>query len=205
MKKLKLDYQEINEWFANRGDDTHILDHNLNENSIVMDLGGFVGIWGEKILKNFNSNLYIIEPLPQFFQVMKNKFNDNSKVKLLCVGVAEEDKDGIIYLNHDGSSSNVTNGNPINVKFKKIENILAEFGLNYVDLLQINIEGDEYPLLENMLETGTINKFKTIQVQFHLGMPDVVDRRNKIQQGLIENGFTQKYNYNFVWEAWTKN
>jgi FkbM family methyltransferase len=205
MNNLNLDYQEINKWFANKGDDTHILDHNLNENSVVMDLGGFVGIFGEKILKNFDSNLYIIEPLPQFFQVMKSKFHDNPKVNLLCVGVAQEDKDGIIYLNHDGSSSNVTNGNPINVKFKRIESILKEFGLDYVDLLQINIEGDEYPLLENMLETGIINKFKTIQVQFHLGMPNVVERRNRIQQGFIENGYTQKYNYNFVWEAWTKN
>jgi FkbM family methyltransferase len=205
MKNLKLDHQEINEWFANRGDDTHILDHGLDENSIVMDLGGFVGVWGEKIIKNFNSNLYIIEPLPQFYQVMKSKFQNNPKVNLLCLGVAQENKDGVIYLSGDGSSSNLTNGNPINVKFKKIEDILQDFNLDYVDLLQINIEGDEYPLLENMIETGTINKFRTIQVQFHLGIPNDVERRKNIQQGLITNGYTQKYNYNFVWEAWTKN
>lgn len=204
MSQIKLNHQEINKWFAHRGDDTHILNHNLNENSVVMDLGGYVGVWGERIMRNFNPNLYIIEPLPQFFNVMENKFIGNPKVKLMCVGVAQENKDGMIYLSGDGSSSNFNNGNGINVNFKKIEDILKDFGLEEVDLLQINIEGDEYPLLENMIQTGLVNKFKTIQVQFHLGIPNDVERREKIQKGLIENGYTQKYNYNFVWEAWDK-
>ena len=85
-----------------------------------------------------------------------------------------------------------------------MENILYEFKLDHVDLLQINIEGDEYSLLEDMIKTGFINKFSTIQIQFHLGIPNDIERRENIQKGLIQHGYKQKYNYDFVWEAWTK-
>jgi len=58
--------------------------------------------------------------------------------------------------------------------------------------------------LENMLETGSINKFKNIQIQFHMGIEGDVERRNKIRAGLQNNGFKNKFDYPFVWESWYK-
>ena len=58
-----------------------------------------------------------------------------------------------------------------------METILNKWNLNVVDLIQINIEGDEYPLLENMLKTGLINKFKNIQIQYHLGIEGDIERK----------------------------
>jgi hypothetical protein len=85
-----------------------------------------------------------------------------------------------------------------------METILNKWNLNVVDLIQINIEGDEYPLLEDMLKTGLINKFKNIQIQYHLGIDGDRERRDKIREGLEENGFKEKFNYQFVWESWYK-
>ena len=158
MTNLTLNPQEIQKWFRDKGDETHNLNYELNEDSVVIDLGGYTGVWGQQIINKYNPNLYIIEPVPSFFNGMVNKFSDNDKVRLLNVGV----------------------------------------------LIQINIEGDEYPLLESMLETGSINKFKNIQVQFHLGIKDDINRRNKIREGLVNNGFKIKFEYAFVWESWTK-
>jgi FkbM family methyltransferase len=135
---------------------------------------------------------------------MVSKFKNNSKVRLLNVGVGIEDGDGIIYMGGDGTSSNLINGDGINVKFNTIDTILNNFGLDHIDLIQINIEGDEYPLLENMILTGSINKFKNIQIQFHLGVENDVDRRNKIREYLILNGFKINFDYPFVWESWRK-
>jgi hypothetical protein len=104
----------------------------------------------------------------------------------------------------DGTSSNLINGDAINVKFNTIETILNNFGLEYVDLIQVNIEGDEYPILENMILTGLINKFKSIQIQFHLGIENDVERREKIRNNLLDNGFKINFNYPFVWESWYK-
>jgi hypothetical protein len=55
-----------------------------------------------------------------------------------------------------------------------------------------------------MLETGIVNIFKNIQIQFHLGVENDVERRDKIRNGLILNGFKNNFDYPFVWESWGK-
>jgi FkbM family methyltransferase len=204
MANLSLHPQEIHRWFSDNGDNTHILNYDLNENSKVMDLGGFVGVWAEKIINKYNPNVYLIEPIPQFYDQIVLKFQNNSKVHLMCSAVGDKNKTGFIYLSGDGSSSNLSNENGIPVEYKTIDKILQDFNIGEVDLLQINIEGDEYALLENMLKTGDVHKFKNIQVQFHLGIENDVKRREEIHQEFIKNNFKLKYNYNFVWEAWEK-
>lgn len=204
MDKLNLNNESLNKWFIDRGDDTHNITYDINETSTIMDLGGYTGIWAQQIIDKYNPNVYILEPVPEFYKGMVSKFSNNNKVHLMNVGIGVEDKDGIIFISGDGTSSNLVNGKSINVRFNTIDTVLEKWGLNEVDLIQINIEGDEYPLLEHMLETGSINKFKNIQVQFHLGVENDVERRNKIREGLITNGFKNNFDYPFVWESWGK-
>lgn len=202
---MNLNTESLKRWFADNGDYTHNITYNLNENSKVMDLGGYTGIWANQIINKYNPFVYILEPIPTFFDVMKEKFKNNTKVNLLNLGVSTEEKDGVIYLNKDGSSTNntfATVTESINVKFKTIDKVLEYFKLDYIDLLQINIEGDEYDLLDYMLETKVINKFKNIQVQFHLGVKDDILRREKIRNGFIKNNFEINFDYPFVWESW---
>ena len=85
-----------------------------------------------------------------------------------------------------------------------IDKILSDNNINQVDLLQINIEGDEYGLMEYMIESNMINKFKNIQIQFHLGIENDKERRNEIQKNLILKGIKNKFDYPFVWESWEK-
>lgn len=202
---MNLNNESLKRWFADNGDYTHNITYDLNENSKVMDLGGYTGIWANQIINKYNPFVYILEPIPSFFEVMKEKFKDNNKVSLLNLGVSTEEKDGIIYLNNDGSSTSntfATVTESINVKFKTIDKILEDFKLDYIDLLQINIEGDEYDLLDYMLETKVINKFKNIQVQFHMGVENDILRREKIRKGFINNNFEINFDYPFVWESW---
>jgi FkbM family methyltransferase len=195
---------EMVKWFKDNGDNTHNITYNLTENSIIMDLGGYTGVWAQQMIEKYNPNVYILEPVTKFYEGMVNKFSNNPKVHLMNVGVSTEDKEGTIFINGDATSSNLTNGESIIVKFNTIEAVLEKWGLTEVDLIQINIEGDEYPLLENMLETGIVNIFKNIQIQFHLGVENDVERRDKIRNGLILNGFKNNFDYPFVWESWGK-
>ena len=197
--------QQLQQWFASNGDNTYLINYDLNENSTIMDLGGYTGVWIDKMINKYNPKVYDIEPVKSFFKIMENKFNDNNKVNLVNLGVSNENKKSLIYLSDDGSSFQGT-GESEEVELVTMGNLLNICKLNKVDLLQINIEGEEYPLLEHMLETGTINKFKNIQIQFHHQgfVFDPISRRKKIQNGLIKNGFTQKYNFEFVWESWQK-
>lgn len=204
MNTLTLNTNEIINWFRDKGDYTHNLNYDLNENSIVMDLGAYTGVWAQQIIERYNPNLYLLEPIKEYYDQMVLKFNDNQKVKLLNVGVSTENKKDLLYLNNDGTSSNIKTGTPIEVEFKTIEKILDEFKINEVDLLQINIEGDEYDLLDYMIENNLLNKFKNIQIQFHLGIENDVERRNQIHNGLLKNNFKNKFDYPFVWESWYK-
>ena len=196
--------EEITKWFRDNGDYTHNINYDLTENSIIMDLGGYTGVWAQQMIEKYNPNVYILEPVTNFYEGMVARFSNNDKVRLMNVGVGLEDKDGLIFMSGDGTSSNLINGESINVRFNTIDTVLEKWNLNEVDLIQINIEGDEYPLLEHMLLNGSINKFNNIQVQFHLGIENDIERRNKIRDGLIKNGFKNKFDYPFVWESWGK-
>jgi FkbM family methyltransferase len=204
MNKLTLNKEEITKWFSDSGDYTHNITYNLTEDSVIMDLGGYTGVWAQQMIDKYNPNVYILEPVTTFYEGMVTKFLNNNKVRLMNVGVGVENKDGFIFISGDSTSSNLVGENSMPVKFNTIDTILEKWGLNEIDLIQINIEGDEYPLLENMLLTGSINKFKNIQIQFHLGIENDVVRRDKIRDGLITNGFKIKFDYPFVWESWYK-
>lgn len=204
MPKLTLDRYFTSLWRDHEGDSTHILNHNLNVDSIVVELGGFTGVWSTQIYDKFKCKVYAIEPIKEFYSQMANKFKEQNNIHLLNVGVGIEDKKGIIYLSDDGSSSNAENNIPIEVEFRTLNRILNEWNIKEVDLLQMNIEGDEYPILESILETGVIDRIKTLQVQFHLGIENDRERKESICQKLKIRGFKLKYSYPFVWEAWTK-
>ena len=152
----------------------------------------------------FRSNVYVIEPIKEFYNQMADRFKEQNNIHLLDVGVGVEDKKGVIYLSNDGSSANVENSIPVEVEFRTLDRILNEWGIEVVDLLQMNIEGDEYVILEDMLRTGAIDRIKTLQVQFHLGIENDREKREAICEGLKARGFKLKYSYPFVWEAWTK-
>lgn len=199
-----LDKNEHIRWLRDDGDNYHNLNYNLNENSIIMDIGGYKGIWVEQMVNKYNPHVYILEPIPSFYEDMIVKFSNNNKVHLMNVAIGTENKSGLIYMNGDETSSNLNNGKSIKVNFNTIDTILEKWNLNKIDLIQINIEGDEYALLEHMLETGSINKFKNIQIQFHLGIQDDIKRRNEIRNGLTKNNFAVKFDYAFVWESWYK-
>lgn len=204
MSSIHLDQWHFDRWCQDHGDLTHIFNHSLNEYSVILELGGYLGIWAQQVIDKFDSHIYAIEPLTQFYNHMVDKFESNSKVHLLNVGVAPENKKNFIYLNGDNTSSNLEIGTKVEVEFLTINNILHKWKLTEVDLLQMNIEGDEYQILESMLKDGSIDKFKNIQVQFHLGIKNDINRHYKICQALEDRGFKSKFSYPFVWEAWTK-
>ena len=103
---MELNKVEIERWFQDRGDYTHNITHNLNEESVVMDLGGFTGLWAKQILDKYNPNIYIIEPIKTFYEQMINKFEIYNNVHLMNVAIGVENKEGEIFLNGDSTSTN---------------------------------------------------------------------------------------------------
>ena len=206
---MKQDINSLNRWFEDRGDYTHNLNYDLNGDSVVVDLGGYQRLWIDEILKKTSPSIpkiLLVEPVPLFYNQLVSKFTENEKIKVMNVGVSTNNKETTktMYVSGDGSSTNFNTNvtSVIQIKTIPIEKILLENNINHIDLLQINIEGDEYDLIEYMIENDIINVCKNIQVQFHLGIENCVERRSEIQKSLSSRGFKNKFDYPFVWESW---
>lgn len=191
-------------WFAENGNYTHAINYELNENSTVIDLGGFQGKWVDMLVGKlgFTPNIILVEPIPEYYDFLFQKYSNNPKITVLKYGVSTKNYEGILYLNSDGTSQYIEKGNPIKVNFITIEELLSKIGKTDIDLMQINIEGEEYPLLEQMLKNGTITKFKNIQIQYHTFIENAYERREKIREQM-EEFFNNTYNYPFVFEGWS--
>jgi FkbM family methyltransferase len=195
---------DITQWFADNGDLTLRLDYNLNENSVVFDLGGYHGEWSNKIFDKYKCNIYIFEPIEDFYNLIYNKFKDNNKIKVFNFGISDVNEKMFISLQNDGSSFNFKNENQLECEVKSIIDVLTENNIKKIDLIKINVEGDEYKILNKIITENLINVFDNIQVQFHGFSPNSIVLREQIQNELLKT-HSLTYNYEFVWENWEKN
>ena len=63
---------EVAKWFSDNGDQTLRVNYQLSENSNVIDLGGYEGKWSKKIQDIYGCNVHIFEPIPEFYENIKN-------------------------------------------------------------------------------------------------------------------------------------
>ena len=194
-------------WRADKGDDIKVIDYPLDENSQVIELGGFHGLWTKRISSKFNCNVLVIEAIPDFYNKMVEEFDyylkDNRhKIKTENFGISTIEKEVTFAVDGDATSSYLNSSNKVTVKCLPLEHFLDKHNIERIDLIQINVEGEEYPLLENWIESGLINKIKFLQVQYHKFGEDYESKRTNIQEGLKKLGFTLRYEYPFVWESW---
>jgi FkbM family methyltransferase len=189
-------------WVQDRGDANLLEKQYLTSESIVVDVGGYTGVWAEKIFNAYAPNLYVLEPVKKFESALRQKFAGAPKVKILNYGLGAP---GVfkIGLDADGSSLFQTSGsNELEeITVKSFNDFVAENNLKYIDLIQINIEGSEYALLEDMLNSRFFRKIKKLQVQFHLNIENAQQKRNALRERLQQT-HRQLFNYPFVWEAW---
>ena len=200
MKRL-LTPQEM--WERDRGDEIKIIDYPLDSTSQVIELGGFTGVWSKKIIDKFNPNLIIVEPIPQFVNELKRNFGSNPKVNIEGVAISTSNKTINLYVKGCATSeTNVVSKKVVSVESYDINYFISKYNLSKIDLIQVNIECEEYPLIINWIETGFLKNVKYLQVQFHTFCENYEEKYKQIFEGLKKNGFEINYKYDFVWESW---
>jgi len=193
---------ETDRWVNDNGDNTHRLNYNLNSESIVLDIGGYKGGWSEKIVERFNPTIFIFEPVHKFFIDIQDKFINNSKVRCFNYALEGENRIDEINLLND-STSLYLEGKKELIEVKDIVEVIYSYKLTHIDLMKINIEGSEYPLLNKILESGLVNNIDNLQIQFHEFADTDGSKRLAIQKELRKT-HNITYNYNFVWENWQR-
>lgn len=196
-----LDPQE--RWENDKGDETKIINYPLDSTSQVIELGGFTGVWTKKIIEKFNPNLIIVEPVPQFVYELKRQFINNPKVSIEECAISTSNKKINLYVKGSATSETIQVSNKqISVDCHDIDYFISKYNLSKIDLIQVNIECEEYPLIINWIDTGFLKNVKYLQVQFHTFCEDYKEKYDLISKGLENIGFEIKYRYDFVWESW---
>lgn len=189
-------------WFAMNGDKTLRLQYDLNPSSVVFDIGGYEGQWSSDIAAMYNCNIFIFEPVDEFAEKIKIRFAKNNKIHVFDHGLSGMDARKEIALAQDGSSTH-KEGNKIEIQLVDIVAFMKDNGIHEVDLMKINIEGDEYDLLDRLISSGKIKYIRNIQVQFHDFVSGALERMNHIKMDLSKTHKTT-YQYEFVWENWER-
>ena len=84
-----------------------------------------------------------------------------------------------------------------------VDRIWDELKLGQVDLMKINIEGAEFPLLDKMIKADLLNKVDCYMIQFHEWHPGAYRKRRRIREELSKT-HRLEWEYYFVWEKWVR-
>ena len=153
-------------WFKDDGDNTLRLSYKLDESSVFIEVGGYMGFYSRKIINKFNPITFIFEPDTEYVEILKNEFNDTAKIINKALGNIDDE----VYLIEKGDSSFIGDKSEQLLNSKKVEMISYDtFAKNEnlkVDLMSINIEGGEYELIDHIIEN--IENINYLQVNLKI-------------------------------------
>jgi FkbM family methyltransferase len=176
----------------------------LNDNPIIFDVGGYMGDFTQLCIDKYrNPKVYVFEPVTSFYEKIVGRYKNNVDVKVYNFGLSDITRDEFINLGGDGSSIYSKNEKTERIKLKSIKEFLFEEKIFEVNLIKINIEGEEYRLLENLSSIPELNVFENFLVQFHGFIEGYVEKRESIINK-ITTYYDVIFNYEFVFEGWSQ-
>jgi len=210
MRKLKHDWLYISDRFyrahhnyiSQNPQDECRYGYNLHEGALVLDVGGFDGDFAQACLSRFNASVTIFEPIETFAQRISSRFNGDKRITVHTAGLS--DRDETAEFNLEGNATGLYSSSSVvteKVILWDVERFIVEHQVSKWDLLKLNIEGGEYAVLKKLIDSGLIKRFKYIQVQFHLNIPDARKKYKEIKKQLC-NTHDIEWCYPFVWESW---
>jgi len=195
----------LRQWKLDRGDATLRYEYPLNETSVVLDVGGFQGDFADTMVDRYGCRVLLFEPMAAFFEQCEERFAAEPRVSTFHYGLGAKDEQLSLSSSSDASSFFRTNGADEfeSAQVRDVASVWEQLDLTHVDLMKINIEGGEYPLLRRLIETDTIRQVCNIQIQFHNFVDDAEEQRAELRRQLGST-HEETWCYDFVWENWCR-
>jgi len=193
----------LKQWGDDGGDARFRYDYPLDDQSLVIDLGGYEGDWTSNIHSKFGSRVVVFEPVARFAAAINERFAGNGNIEVLQFGLGAVTETQTIYLGGAGSSTVRKRAEAEEIRLVDVKRWFDDNEISSVALMKINIEGGEYDLLDRMLETGLAASVQNFQIQFHNFTVEASRRMERIQRCLSET-HDLTYQYEFVWENWLR-
>ena len=164
LRDIKL--RSYRDWLRDDGDHTLLVNCELNSDDLVFDVGGYVGDFAAAILTKSESNVFVFEPVKSFYDICERRFSEVDAIRCYNFGLSDKEGDFEIALEDDGSSLikvNTVAPKEI-VHTKSFMEFVRDNNIDEISLLKINIEGGEYDLLNQILDTGLIRDVRNLRV-----------------------------------------
>ena len=171
----------------------NIIPNSLNKNSIVYSFGIGEDIsFDLSLIKKYACNVHAFDPTPRVTEWLKKQ---KLPEPFIYYPLALSDSDGLLTfytpenegnISHKAFASN--NSRAVEVKAQKLKSIAKSLNSASIDLLKMDIEGFEYPVLENMLADNI--KPKQLLIEFHHLFPEVGNQKTENMIAKLEaNGY----------------
>ena len=173
-------------WNLMDGDEKLSLDYKFTNESIIFDVGTYIGSFTEKLLNKFDCYVYAFEPKEKYFNNLLKKFEKNKKVRVY--NFALSNFTGNSKISDIGAGSSIVEREE-NSFFEIIDVVsFSDFvkseNIDKIDLLYLNIEGSEYDLIQNILDNNLQKKIQHFQIQFHNFVKSSKSKRKMIRKSL---------------------
>jgi FkbM family methyltransferase len=195
---------------ATAADPDLLVDADLDEGSVVVDGGAYLGEWCQKVHDRYRCRVVAFEPSPTAFAELERALGGAERVELHAFGLGAHDGTAVlddigmgasIYETPDAPDGARSHG--VEIEIRDVAAAFDDAGLDHVDLLKLNIEGAEYDVLDRLIDTGWLERIDVVSVQFHEWHPEAARRRRRIRRALATT-HDETWNHPWVWERWDR-
>ena len=148
----------------------------------VFDVGANIGEWSTLANNTFQeANIYSFEPAPKTYNQLKEKTTTLERVKIFPLGLSSQTETAQFnfYENSSGQSSRYNfelkeEAKVINVKFIAGESFCQQHGINQINFIKIDAEGEDLAIIKGF--GGLIEEKRIDVIQFEYGRINIKSR-----------------------------
>lgn len=175
-------------------------DLNLRAQDTVCVFGAYLGDSVQEYRDRFDSQVIGLEPIANFCRSLWSRFGTDPKVEILEVGASDRSVSIQITLFNDSTSLYKDGGVLETIRCVDIVELFDSFE-SLPHLLEINIEGAEFRVLNRLLNSKYSKSVNTLLIQFHDFVEDSELMKAEIRKRLSEE-YVEVFSYPYVWERW---
>lgn len=140
------------------------VDYLIPMGGTVVDLGGNHGDFTRSMRSIYDARVLIVEPVPELF----NNLPKDEKITNVQAAISGKNGQIEIFLPEDRCATvrPVMGGKSITVREYKYSDLIADYKIEKIDLLKIDIECAEFSLIES-LSADDFKKLIQCSVEFH--------------------------------------
>lgn len=177
-------------------------DNQFSDGDSVIVLGGYLGDSVQEWLRFPQIRIVVVEPVVEYFKELQRLFEGNSRVSLFNVAVGGRNGEMDIFVDGLESGFRAKGSHIQKTGIVKFNEFLSELD-QIPKVIEMNIEGGEYEVMSNLIESDLLKSIQTLLVQFHRSsIEDEVLRANS--RLALSLTHSETFCYDWVWERWDR-